>query len=85
MKTGTEGAEPTAPSPKPATGSSMLAEALKLHDEGSSQEAIGAAQQAIVLFQKEIDSGENVDAAERGIRIAKSKIEVWQQSIVVSE
>lgn len=79
--------------PKPAqddsshsgpTGRSMFAEAIRLYNAGQPQEAIGAAEQAIALYQADVEAGRNVDEARRGIDNAKKQIKVWQQSVVVT-
>ena len=69
--------EPAAP--RPITGSRMLAEAIQLHGQGHADQAIGAAEQAIALYQAEIDAGRNPDSAKRGARNAKNLIKVWHQ------
>jgi tetratricopeptide (TPR) repeat protein len=63
----------------PNTGGKMLAQAIKLHDQGYTDEAIGAAQQAIALFQADVEAGRNVDSAKRGSENAKKLIKVWHQ------
>ncbi|OFX15252.1 MAG: hypothetical protein A2Z18_00160 [Armatimonadetes bacterium RBG_16_58_9] len=63
----------------PNTGGKMLAQAIKLHDQGYMDEAIGAAQQAIALFQADVEAGRNVDSAKRGSENAKKLIKVWHQ------
>lgn len=63
-----------------SSGSSMLAQAIRLHDQGSVTEAIGAANQAIVLWNADIEAGRGVDAAKRGIANATKFISVWQDS-----
>jgi hypothetical protein len=62
-------------------GSSMLARAIGLHNEGKTQEAMIAAQQAIGLFQSDIAVGKNTTAAQRGVENAKKFIQLWQSSI----
>ena len=69
--------EPAASSP--ITGSRMLAEAIQLHDQGHADQAIGAAEQSIALFQADIDAGRNPDSARRGVQNAKTLIKVWHQ------
>ncbi len=77
--------EPAKPVEKPApekaaapTGAAVLAQAIRLHDQGKTSEAIGAANQAIVLYQADVDAGRNTAAASRGIQNARSLISVWQ-------
>jgi len=72
-----------APSSQP-TGDSLLANAIRLHNQGSSSEAIGAANQAIVLYRSDIESGKNVDRANRGIATASKYISLWQTSLANS-
>jgi len=62
-------------------GGTLLAQAIRLHDQGKVSEAIGAANQAIVLYNADIDAGKGVEAARRGIGNATKLISVWQQSI----
>lgn len=70
---------PPAPSPPASGGATMLAQAIALHSEGRVTEAIGAAHQAIALFQIDVESGKNVDAAQRGIANARKMIALWEQ------
>ena len=76
--------EKTVDSPKPApsapTGGSFLAQAIRFHNQGRTSEAIGAANQAIVLYRADIDAGKNPDVAKRGIANATKLISVWQES-----
>lgn len=78
--------EPSNPAPAPLgpSGASVLADAIKLHNNGRNQEAIGAAEQAIALYQADMDAGRNADSARRGIDNAKKLIKVWQQSVVIA-
>lgn len=81
-------AEPSKSADKPAagkesagpSGGSMLAQAIRLHDQGKISEAIGAANQAVVLYQADLDAGKNVEVASRGIKNAHKLISVWQES-----
>jgi len=75
-------AEKPAPEKQPSgpTGGSMLAQAIRLHDEGKISEAIGAANQAVVLYQADLDAGKNSEVASRGIKNAHRLISVWQES-----
>lgn len=63
------------------SGGTLLAQAIRLHDQGKDAEAIGAANQAIVLYNGDVDAGKNVDAARRGVANATKLISVWQQSM----
>jgi len=60
------------------SGGTLLAQAIRYHDQGKLQEAIGAANQAIVLYQADIDAGRNAEAAKRGAANATKLISVWQ-------
>lgn len=78
--------EAAKPADKPApekevapSGDSLLAQAIRLHDQGKLSEAIGTANQAVVLYQGEIDAGRNTEAASRGIKNAHSLISTWQK------
>ena len=76
---------PDEPAPAPVRanpGANRLAEAIQLHNQGRPQEAIGAAEQAIALYQADIEAGKNVDSAKRGVANAKKLVKVWQQSLV---
>lgn len=76
------------PAPDPdvpaSSGSTVLARAIELYNAGREAEAIAAAQQAIALFQADIDAGRNTTVAQRGIANARKLVRVWQQSIVVT-
>lgn len=87
--------EPVGPkhtaSPKPAAeskgdsaprvdGTSLLANAIQLRNQGRTSEAISSAQQAINHFQSEASSGNNPTAAQRGMENARKLISLWQQS-----
>ena len=76
--------EPARPAPDDqpaaASGASLLAQAIRLHDQGRVSEAVGAANQAVVLYQADVDAGRNADAAGRGIKNARNLISVWQGS-----
>lgn len=61
-------------------GQTMLARAIDLHNQGRNAEAIGAAQQAMSLFQADIDAGRNVGAASRGVENARKLVRLWQQT-----
>jgi len=81
-------AGPTKPADKPepdkpaaASGGNLLAQAIRLHDQGKVSEAVGAANQAVVLYQADVDAGRNTEAASRGIKNAHKLITVWQQSV----
>lgn len=63
-----------------ADGSTMLARAIELQNQGRTQEAIISAQQAISLFQSDIAVGKNVTASQRGADNAKKFIQIWRQS-----
>ncbi len=63
-----------------ADGATMLARAIKLQDQGLTQQALTAAQQAVVLYDAEAAAGKNVDAAKRGAKTAKTMISLWQSS-----
>lgn len=79
-------AEPAKQPPKPAetasspSGDTLYAQAIRLHEQGKVSEAIGAANQAIVLYNADIDAGRRVEAARRGISNATKQISLWQQS-----
>ncbi|MHB9035164.1 MAG: hypothetical protein ACYC64_00755 [Armatimonadota bacterium] len=62
-------------------GTSLLAAAIRMRNQGRTQEAISSAQQAIPYFQAEVDAGTNATSARRGIDNAKKLISLWQQSI----
>ena len=68
--------------PRANPGANMLAQAIQLHNQGLPQQAIGAAEQAIALYQADIEAGKNVDAAKRGVANAKKLVTVWRQSLV---
>jgi len=70
-------AQPAAP--QAADGSTVLAHAIDLHDQGKTQEAISAAQQAMDLYQADIAAGKNSVSARRGSENAKKLIQLWQQ------
>ena len=61
-----------------ASGSTLLAQAIRLHDQGKTNEAIGAANQAIVLWDADVEAGKSVDSAKRGIANANKFISLWQ-------
>jgi tetratricopeptide (TPR) repeat protein len=80
--------------PKPATssapkedatpkvdGTSLLAAAIRMRNQGRTQEAIDTAQQAITYFRAEVDAGTNVTSAKRGIDNAGKLISLWQQAL----
>jgi tetratricopeptide (TPR) repeat protein len=73
-----ESKQPASSSP---SGGTLLAQAIRLHDQGKPSEAIGAANQAIVLYNADIEAGKSVDAARRGVANANKLISVWQQSM----
>lgn len=75
------GPDPDVPA---SSGSTVLARAIELNNLGRNAEAIAAAQQAIALFQADIDAGRNTTVAQRGIANARKLVRVWQQSIVVT-
>lgn len=85
-KPAAESAKPVAEKPVPdnepaaASGASLLAQAIRLHDQGKVSEAIGAANQAVVLYKADVDAGKNPEAASRGIKNAAKLISVWQAS-----
>ena len=60
-------------------GSTMLAHAIQLHNQGNNQEAVAAAEQAILLFQSDAQAGKNVDYANRGAENARKLIALWRQ------
>lgn len=62
------------------SGAGLLAQAIRLHDQGKVSEAVGAANQAVVLYQADVDAGRNAEAASRGIKNAHKLISVWQES-----
>lgn len=61
-------------------GGTLLAQAIRLHDQGKDSEAIGAANSAIVLYNADIDAGRNVDSARRGAANATKLITLWEQN-----
>lgn len=61
-------------------GTSLLANAIQLRNQGRTQDAINTAEQAITHFQSEINSGSNVTSAQRGIENARKLISLWQQA-----
>jgi orotidine-5'-phosphate decarboxylase len=63
-----------------ADGTSLLANAIQLRNQGRTQDAISTAEQAITHFQSEINSGSNVTSAQRGIENARKLISLWQQA-----
>ena len=73
--------EKAAASASSPSGGTLLAQAIRLHDQGKVTEAIGAANQAIVLYNADIDAGKGVEAARRGVGNATKLIAVWQQSV----
>lgn len=80
-KPSSSGKQPsTTTAPASASGNTLFAQAIRLHDQGKVSEAIGAANQAIVLWNADIEAGKNVDAAKRGVANAKGLISVWQKS-----
>lgn len=68
------------PAPSGPSGGTLLAQAIRLSDQGKASEAVGTANQAIALWQSDIDAGKGVDSARRGIANATKLISVWQQS-----
>ncbi|MCE5313803.1 MAG: hypothetical protein ABFD49_08880 [Armatimonadota bacterium] len=62
-------------------GTSLLAAAIRMRNQGQTREAIDSAQQAITHFQSEINAGTNPTSAMRGIDNAKKLIGLWQQSL----
>jgi len=60
-------------------GSSTLARAIDLHNQGRTQEAVAAAEQAIDLYQAEANAGRNASLAKRGMENARKMIRIWQQ------
>lgn len=68
----------TAAAQPSASGNTLFAQAIRLHDQGKTTEAIGAANQAIVLWNGDVEAGKNVDAARRGIATANKYLSVWQ-------
>lgn len=69
-----------APPAEPANpdGATLLARAISLKNQGLTQEALSAAQQAIVLFEREAVTGNNPTAANRGAENARKMISIWQ-------
>ncbi len=70
---------PQPPAPEPS-GDSQLAEAIRLHNQGRNSDAIITANNAIALFNRDIQDGRGVDSAKRGIENARKLISVWQQT-----
>ncbi|MCE5200273.1 MAG: hypothetical protein ABFD54_07155 [Armatimonadota bacterium] len=64
--------------PSAPDGSSTLANAIELRNQGKTNEAIATAQQSVNLFQADIDAGRNATGARRGIENARKLISVWQ-------
>jgi tetratricopeptide (TPR) repeat protein len=61
-------------------GTSLLATAIQLRNQGRTQDAISTAEQAITHFQSEVNSGSNATSAQRGIENARKLISLWQQA-----
>jgi tetratricopeptide (TPR) repeat protein len=72
------------PAPARPTGDSLLAKSIKFRNQGDTSEAIGAANQAIVLYRADIDAGKNTDSANRGIATATKYISIWQAALARS-
>lgn len=84
-KSGTGSPKKTTPDPTPSDdassspdGSSVLASAITLGNQGKYAEAIQAAQQAASLFQSDISAGRNTTSAQRGLNNARKYIQLWQ-------
>ena len=76
----TPGESRPAQNPPLADGATTLARAIQLRNEGKTDDAVTAAQQAIALFQADVLLAKNVDSAKRGAENAKRLITVWRQS-----
>ena len=59
-------------------GSTLLARAIQLHDQGQIQDAVSVAGQAASAFQTDIAAGKNADNAKRGLANAQKLISIWQ-------
>lgn len=70
---------------KPDDGATALARAIKLNEQGMTEQAITKAQQAIVLFNAEAAAGKNATAAKRGAENARKMIGIWQASLPQAE
>lgn len=78
-------ATPTKPAePRTSDGNDLLAEAIRLHNQGRNAEAVASAQQAINVFQADIDAGRNVTSAKRGADTARKYVQAWQPSAASS-
>ena len=68
---------------KPSTrpeGDTALARAVQFRRQGATQDAAAAAQEAIRLYQADIDAGRNVTSAKRGMETARKIVQVSQES-----
>ncbi len=59
----------------------MLARAIKLQEQGLTEQAIITAKQATTLFDAEAAAGKNATTAKRGAENAKKLIGIWQASL----
>jgi tetratricopeptide (TPR) repeat protein len=64
--------------PRGSDGDDLLAEAIRLHNQGRNTEAITLAQQAAGVFQADIDAGRDVTTAKRGAENARKLLQAWQ-------
>lgn len=78
--TATNGEAAAPPEPANPDGATLFARAISLGNQGRTQEAVAAAQQAIVLFEREAVTGNNPTAANRGAENARKMISIWQSS-----
>lgn len=76
----TAAAEPKDDNTPRVDGTSLLANAIQLRNQGRTADAIATAQLAINKFQSEVSSGNNPTSAQRGIENARKLISLWQQS-----
>ncbi|MGQ9580547.1 MAG: hypothetical protein ACUVT8_06325 [Armatimonadota bacterium] len=66
------------------TGDTALRQAVEFRRQGKHQEALEAAQEAVRLYQADIDAGRNLEAAKNGLQTAQKLIEVSRQALAGS-
>lgn len=62
-------------------GTGLLAKAIDLSNQYRYAEAIQTAQQAVQLFQGDLEAGRNTTAAQRGLDNASKYIQLWRSSM----
>ncbi|MCX8052902.1 MAG: hypothetical protein N3B12_03770 [Armatimonadetes bacterium] len=75
-------AKPPEPEEKPSSrpeGDDAFARAVELYRQGATEEAIRAAEEAIRLYQADIDAGRNTENARRGQESARKLLQVLQE------